>query len=70
MGSSLWFVHQVMFADATNITDRALGANFYSIDSKAMRKVESGQDIVWVIENPVAAGWTLKSGGRILIKLN
>jgi len=43
----------------------------YSIDSKAMRRVEEGQDLIIVAEFSAAgAGFILAVAGRILIKLH
>ena len=71
MGSDLWFVHQVMIAShGAGVVDNARGVR-YSIDSKAMRKVEDGQDMVVVTENStIAGGQTMMVAGRILIKMN
>ena len=71
IGSDLWFLHQVMFAKESNLTDRSQPANFYSVDSKAMRKVEDGSEMVGVSElSGIADGAILFSSGRILIKTN
>jgi len=41
------------------------------VDSKAMRKVEEGQDVAMVIENSaVSSGTTVYKHGRLLIKLH
>ena len=71
ISSDLWLVHQVFFADESNLTDRTKGGARYSIDSKAMRKVNADQDLVVVAENSsVGSGYTLFSGGRLLVKLH
>ena len=71
LGSSLWFLHQLYMAQESHVTDVAQPAGVYSIDSKAMRKVEVGQDIIVVAENSaIGLGCTLAAGGRILIKTN
>ena len=73
LSSDLWFVHQVMFnsfvfADATGVTQEGTR---YVIDSKAMRKVNSDEDIVIVQEfSAVGSGFTVASAGRMLIKLH
>jgi len=69
-GSSLWFLHQFMFGDAVNLTDRAIGGQYRSVDSKAMRKVDLGQDIAIVIERNSGDGLIATIGGRLLIKNN
>ncbi len=70
MGSDLWFLYQLMFADESNLTDRTRNGQFYSVDSKAMRKVEDGQDIVMVAEQAITNGVEVSVGGRLLIKLH
>jgi len=70
LGSSLWFAIRGMFANATNLTDVTNGGQKYSLDSKAMRKVEVGQDVVLVEENPSSSGYILRMVGRILVKTN
>ncbi len=42
---------------------------FKEFDSKAMRKVEEGQDIVQVVENEIN-GCTVTISGRMLLKLH
>jgi len=42
----------------------------YAVDSKAMRKVDSGSDIAIVFEQQSAFGAELTIEGRILIKLH
>ena len=75
MGSDLWFVHQLMYNRHEFIT----GAGFqsranreYEIDSKAMRKVDIGQNLVVVVElaGGVSDGFTSVVGGRMLVKVN
>jgi len=73
LGSSLWFLNQLLFSEANTVTDRTTPVRNYQLDSRAMRKVEVGSDIVVVVENISLGGsggsiFTL--GGRILIKTN
>ena len=69
--SNLWFLHQVLFADESNLTDRTKNGNYVSIDSKAMRKVEIGQDVIIVVEGAgVGGGMIVTLGGRFLLKNN
>ena len=74
MGSDLWFVHQLMYSDfvfesAVGITGSAQAR--YEIDSKAMRKVDIGQDLVVVGELSAAGnGFNSIIGGRMLVKVN
>ena len=72
--SDLWFLFeeitgQFLFADATGFIEGA-GGLIRHFDSKAMRKVEDGQDIVVVIENFFSAGTQVTVSGRMLIKLH
>ncbi len=71
LGSDFWFVHQVMFATEGTLTDRTTPGTQYSIDSKAMRKVEGDSDLVVVGEfSALGGGVRLFLAGRILIKTN
>ena len=74
-GSDLWFVYEsfasrILFGDATGFNDGAGVSRTW--DSKAMRKVEEGQDVAWVEENEAGTfgGAILTRVGRILIKLH
>ena len=72
LGSDLWFVHQPMlhsmaFASSSGF-DTNRGAR-YSVDSKAMRKVEDGQDLVGVGEFATGgSGLNISVMGRMLVK--
>ena len=76
MASDLWMVHQILYndfvlADGTGFQDD--GGYQYEIDSKAMRKVQDGEDLVVVGELSSASstgGFLLTVGGRILVKLH
>ena len=74
MESDLWLMHQLLyntflFADGTGFQDG--GLHQYSIDSKAMRKVDIGQDVVVVAQRGGAgSGLNMFVGGRILVKVN
>jgi len=71
--SDLWFVYetgmgQFLFDDATGSQEFSLAKDY---DSKAMRKVEDGQDIVIVVENSgLGTGVSIAVSGRMLIKLH
>ena len=73
--SDLFFVYQVMksaqgIASGTSV---GLRGTRYEVDSKAMRKVEEGEDVVQVIESDIAgvtAGVTIAQSVRQLIKLH
>jgi len=70
-GSDLWFLYETIIgrfggATATGETGRSL-----QVDSKAMRKVEDGQDVVFVIETgSISAGAIASQSGRMLLKLH
>jgi len=74
MASDYWLVHQLYYSDPTF----AAGLSFdpdptqYEVDSKAMRKVDLGQDVIVVAEGNSAAdgGYDFSAGGRMLIKTN
>ena len=74
MESDLWFVHQLLYSQFTFISGVGIqdgGLQQYEIDSKAMRKVDIGQDVVVVGERSVAGGGIdVVIGGRMLIKVN
>ena len=71
MASDLWFVHQNLYGDESALTDRTRSATRVSIDSKAMRKVDIGQDIVIVGElHNGSNGALMASSGRMLVKVN
>ena len=73
-GSDLWFVIEQIYAsissaDDTGITD-PLGVERI-LDSKAMRKVDVGQDIIVVAESPAfGTSMDLTSAFRMLVKLH
>ena len=69
--SDLWFLHQVMFARQSNLLDTAIGPAHYSVDSKAMRRVDGDQDVAIVAEQSgTGSGLILFLGGCMLIKTN
>ena len=71
MGSELWFVHKVLYGDESKLTDKATSATRVSIDSKAMRKVNEGEDLAFVGEFATGgAGFQMVAGGRFLVKLH
>ncbi len=71
MGSSLFFMHQIVFGDGTRTATQTTDSTYVSIDNKAMRKVDSGQDIVTIVEGGgVGAGMFITIAGRQLIKTN
>jgi len=68
-GSDLWYVYESLVHSFVN---NAMGPayNFKEFDSKAMRKVEDGQDLATVIENARGLGCTFSQVFRTLIKLH
>ena len=72
LGSDLWFLNEIFMADESNLTDRTKGGTVAAIDSKAMRKVDVGQDLVIVgeLSSATSSGFELFVGGRILVKVN
>ena len=70
-GSSLWFAHQYLYGEQSDKTGDIRRGTHAVMESKAMRKVATGQDIVVVAEGAgVGAGMIIVIGGRILIKTN
>ena len=74
LDSDLWYLHQSMlaefvFGDATGfIGDSGV---HYSIDSKAMRKVNNDQNVIIVVQGAAQGeGSLISSMGRFLIKLH
>ncbi len=71
--SDLWFVYesvigQLIFSDATGIFEAGQRVAF---DSKAMRKVEDGQDAISVVEtSSLSAGAIIQVQFRCLFKLH
>jgi len=72
MGSDLWFFYQLIRGDESEVTDRTRPQAVMHVDSKAMRKVDIGQDLVIVYERAatVSQGSEFGIGGRMLIKVN
>ena len=74
MGSDLWFVHQqyhTAFTLVSGVGFDGRSGQVVDIDSKAMRKVDIGQDVVIVAESDTpSSGYDFTVGGRMLIKVN
>ena len=74
MASDLWFAHLNLFGKIGSGMDGGfLQAPLFTVDSKAMRKVDIGQDLVVVVESAVGIygnGSVLLQAGRMLIKVN
>ena len=72
LGSDLWFVHEAVMGQfaliGTSVTQIVESRPF---DSKAMRKVEDGQDVAQVVEAGIGGnGCIIESMGRLLVKLH
>ena len=72
--SDLWFVYEQLFGRIEIGSGAGTGvpvqtSMFKEFDSKAMRKVEEGQDLVTVVENELA-GCNIIVSGRFLVKLH
>ena len=74
MSSDLWLMHQLFMAsvqiEEASGNGAFLRSTNFEIDSKAMRKVEDGQDLVVVGELALTSGFNITIGGRMLIKVN
>ena len=72
MGSDLWFAHKILYAEETTLATLTKEGTRVSLDSKAMRKVDIGQDLVIVGEMiaAISSGLTFTCGGRMLVKVN
>ena len=75
LGSDLWFLHAM--GNASYEFQSAIGTNpnfaafHQNIDSKAMRKVDIGQDLAVVVEAPaISDGVSILLMGRQLVKLH
>ena len=74
LGSDLWLAHQYLTSSFLFKSGVGVEAQFTTnadLDSRAMRKVEEGQDLILVKERgTLGDGITLFSAGRTLIKLH
>jgi len=71
MGSDLWYTHLNLFGDESSLTDRTRPGTQAFIDSKAMRKVDVGQDVMILGEFATGGqGVIFTAAGRILVKLH
>ncbi len=74
LGSDLWFVHQMkmdrfMFISGIGVENSQVRG--WQYESKAMRKVENGQDVIVVGESSsLGNGCVIHYAARMLIKLN
>ncbi len=72
MGSDLWMLHGNFLAGHSDLTDRSNPVGVFHYDSKAMRKVEEGQDVAVIAElsTTLSSGFIIGALGRMLIKTN
>ena len=73
MGSSLFFVYEsiIGFHELTTDVGKLMGGQMIQFDSRAMRKVEVGNDIAVVVENSgLSLGTVNLVNLRMLIKTN
>ena len=70
--SDLWLLHKWIMGDESRLVDKVRSGAMGSIDSKAMRKVNDGQDLVFVVQSAqnIGSGAILSTAGRFLIKLH
>jgi len=71
-GSDLWVMYEENYGRFIGTPTSEVGRQL-KIDSRAMRKVEEGQDFIFVVETPGAAvsvSATSVFGGRLLVKLH
>ena len=71
-GSDLWMLHETMYGSfqfGTAVGFETLSGN--AVDSKAMRKVEEGQDFILVVETPATVSSArIQTADRFLVKLH
>jgi len=73
LGSDLWFMHQWLSSEITVVSAVGLAqiSEQFQFDSRAMRKVEEGQDVVLVKEvSALGGGASVFTAGRMLVKLH
>ena len=56
LGSSLFFLYQMFIGNSSSQVDLTLPANIKFLDSKAMRKVEVGSDLIVTVQNSSIGG--------------
>ncbi len=74
LGSDLWLLHHILagtFTFVSGVGFEQPSGTLAQVDSRAMRKVENGQDFVMVLENSgLPDGSANITAGRFLIKLH
>jgi len=70
--SDLWFLWQYIHGDEDHRNGFSKSETRITIDSRAMRKVERGEDVVVVgeMDSTISNGVVLGVVGRMLVKLN
>jgi len=71
--SDLWFVYEKIGGRVTAVTSTGISGSLVTkpFDSRAMRKVEDGQDVAILEESETGFdGAVMQKGGRMLIKLH
>jgi len=70
LGSDLWFWLKLYMISGSTVNDGIVGKDWL-VESRAMRKVAQGQDIVVVSEiSSISSGLEMTVGGRMLVKLH
>ena len=71
LGSDEFFLHQMIMADESALTDVAKPGVGVQFDSRAMRKCSESEQPYFVAElSTVGSGFSLFSAGRMLVKLH
>ncbi len=70
-----FFVYQpwafsFLFASAVGVQENNGMGNYWTVDSKAMRKVGTDDDVAWTVEGVNSNGYNIGSVGRMLVKLH
>ena len=69
-----WLMYQLYMSNFLFISGVASNVpvnRVWEIDSKAMRKVDQGEDLIVVAESTTpSAGYDITFGGRVLVKVN
>ncbi len=74
LSSDLWFLYEVLAGEFTFVSGvgfETASGRAKDVDSKAMRKVEDGEDVIFVGEaSSLSAGVKMTQGGRFLVKFH
>ncbi len=66
--SDAWYLHQAVVS--TNVVDAGGSLLAFPVESRAMRKVEDGFDLIGVVENLLVTGVVIAVFIRTLVKLH